>query len=484
LRIFGLQKIPRYKIVYAIVDVTTIFLCFLFSVYSHRKNQDLSLTEFFSLNKSLIYILVILTSGFIVIFQYNGLYRINIILSRAAHFANIIKAQYYGALNIVLISLLMQTYEVVDARLIIFTYIILVIPTLYLVRVELLREIFNQLRNNTFKRNVIIVGDGRSGKLLATKLLLENYIGIEIIGFVDDDKEIDDEVVGGKKVIGKLDNLGKVISEYKIDEIIVAIDGDNHEKLFEVLDFCKSHNINVRLTSELFEIVTKKVDTEKYIDIPIVDVSAQYNNKITLSIKRLIDIGVSLIAIIIMSPVMLLIAILVKLSSKGPVLFSQIRIGRYGRPFRFYKFRSMKVLTGEDEVRKQKMIEFMRNNVSGGNDTKIINDMRVTWIGKIIRKASIDELPQLFNVLKGEMSLVGPRPCLPYEYDNYDIWQKRRLSAIPGCTGVWQVCGRSSVSFKDSIVLDLYYINNMSPWFDLQLIFKTIPAMLFLRGGK
>jgi lipopolysaccharide/colanic/teichoic acid biosynthesis glycosyltransferase len=144
----------------------------------------------------------------------------------------------------------------------------------------------------------------------------------------------------------------------------------------------------------------------------------------------------------------------------------------------------MKVMTGEDVERKQKMIEFMKNDISSGTDTKIINDSRVTWIGKIIRKTSLDELPQLFNVLRGEMSLVGPRPCLPYEYDNYDEWQKRRLSAIPGCTGVWQVCGRSSVSFKDSIVLDLYYINNMSPWFDLQLIFKTIPAMLFLRGGK
>ncbi|HSD63629.1 MAG TPA: sugar transferase, partial [Ignavibacteriaceae bacterium] len=201
-------------------------------------------------------------------------------------------------------------------------------------------------------------------------------------------------------------------------------------------------------------------------------------------IKRLFDIIISFIVIAFLSPVILLIMILIKLTSPGPVLFTQVRIGRYGKPFKFYKFRSMRVISGEDEERKQKMIQFMKNDVTYGNDTKIINDTRVTWIGKIIRKTSLDELPQLFNVLKGEMSLVGPRPCLPYEYDNYDNWQKRRFSAIPGCTGVWQVCGRSSVSFKDSIVLDLYYINNMSPWFDLQLIFKTIPAMLFLRGGK
>ena len=144
----------------------------------------------------------------------------------------------------------------------------------------------------------------------------------------------------------------------------------------------------------------------------------------------------------------------------------------------------MKVSRGEDEVRKKKMIEFMKKGQDQSGSMKIINDSRVTWIGKIIRKTSLDELPQLINVLKGDMSLVGPRPCLPYEYENYDDWQKRRVSVIPGCTGVWQVLGRSQVSFKDSVVLDLYYINNMSPWLDLQLILQTIPTMIFLRGGK
>ena len=480
----GLQKIPKYKIVFAIADITTIFICFLLSVYIHKNESQLNFIQFFSLNVSLIYILLGLSLIFTIIFQYNGLYRINIILSRSAHFANVIKSQYYGALNIVLVSLFLQSFNIVDARLIIFTYLMIAVPTLYLIRVELLRKLFIQLRNYSFQRKVIIVGDGKSGKLLAAKLILENDIGIEIAGFVDDGKAINEEVINGKRILGRLIDLSHLITEYNIDEIIVAIDGDNHEKLFEVLDFCKSYNINVRLTSELFEIVTRKVDTEKYIDIPVIDVSAHYNNRVTLGIKRFIDVIISLIAILILSPFMLLITLLVKFSSSGPVLFTQLRIGRYGKPFKFYKFRSMKVLTGEDEERKLKMIEFMRNDVTNGSDTKIINDNRVTWIGKIIRKTSLDELPQLFNVLKGEMSLVGPRPCLPYEYDNYDEWQKRRLSAIPGCTGVWQICGRSSVSFRDSIILDLYYINNMSPWFDLQLIFKTIPTMLFLRGGK
>jgi lipopolysaccharide/colanic/teichoic acid biosynthesis glycosyltransferase len=129
------------------------------------------------------------------------------------------------------------------------------------------------------------------------------------------------------------------------------------------------------------------------------------------------------------------------------------------------------------------MLEYIKNE-NDENGKKIINENRITEIGKIIRKTSLDELPQLFNVIKGDMSLVGPRPCLPYEFENYASWQKRRVNVLPGCTGVWQVTGRSSVSFKDSIVLDLYYINNMSPWLDLQILLKTIPVMLFARGGK
>lgn len=481
---FGLRKIPKYKIVYASIDVITIFICFLFSIYVHRNNQELSIFQFFSLNPSLIYILIGLSFLFLIIFQYNGLYRINIVLNRSSNFANIIKSQYYGALNIVLVSLLIKSYNTTDPRLIIFTYILVSIPTLYIIRVELLRKLFLRLRYDSFRRNVVIVGDGNSGRLLAAKLIYENSIGIEVAGFVDDDKEIGEEVVSGKCVLGKLNQLKEVISDHKIDEIIVSIDGKDYDQLLEVVDYCKAHDVMVRLTSELFAIVTRKVETEKYIDIPVVDVTSQYNNRLTLSIKRIFDIIISFTVIVILLPILLLIVALIKLTSPGPVLFTQMRIGRYGKPFKFYKFRSMRVITGEDEERKQKMIQFMKNDISSGNDTKIINDTRVTLIGKIIRKTSLDELPQLFNVLKGEMSLVGPRPCLPYEYDYYDNWQKRRFSAIPGCTGVWQICGRSSVSFKDSIVLDLYYINNMSPWFDLQLIFRTIPAMLFLRGGK
>jgi exopolysaccharide biosynthesis polyprenyl glycosylphosphotransferase len=390
---------------------------------------------------------------------------------------------YYGALNVVLVSILIESSNLLDSRFLIFVFILLAIPSLYIVRIELLRFLFIGFSNTSFRRNVIIVGDGKAGKMLATKLMYENPIGLNILGFVDDDKRINEEVVIGKKVIGYTNQIADLISVHDVDELLIALDDENTERTLGLIDSCKKMNVSVRVTSELFDIVARRMKTETYFDVPVIDVSSHYNNSFTLALKRGFDIVISIFALILLSPVLLTISLLIKISSPGSILFNQTRIGKYGKEFQFFKFRSMKVMKGEDEERKQQMIDFMKDS-NGDLRTKVINDNRVTWIGNIIRRTSLDELPQLLNVIKGEMSLVGPRPCLPYEYENYDEWQKRRVNVIPGCTGVWQVWGRSSVSFKESVVLDLYYINNMSPWFDLQLLFQTIPAILATRGAK
>ncbi|MBT8390334.1 MAG: sugar transferase, partial [Ignavibacteria bacterium] len=320
-------------------------------------------------------------------------------------------------------------------------------------------------------------------KMLATKLMYENPIGLNIIGFVDDDKAINEEIVIGKKVVGNTHQIEELVAKHKIDELLIAVDDDNTERTLALIDSCKKLNISVRVTSELFDIVARRMKTESYFDVPVIDVSSHYNNSFTLALKRSFDIIFSSFTLIFLSPIIISIALVIKLTSPGSILFKQTRVGKYGKEFQFYKFRSMKVIIGEDEDRKKQMLEFMSDS-NADLRTKIINDNRVTWIGKIIRTTSLDELPQLFNVIKGDMSLVGPRPCLPYEYENYDEWQKRRVKVIPGCTGVWQVWGRSTVSFKESVVLDLYYINNMSPWLDLQLVLQTIPAIIAARGAK
>jgi len=452
-------------------------------MYLLRTNKALSYFEFIGKSVYLSAELLGLSFFFLLIFQYNGLYRINIITTRAAHLANLLKSLYYGALSIVIVSLFILPSNMVDSRFILFVFLLIVIPVFYSFRIEFMRILFITLSKTRFKLNVLILGDGKAGKMLASQLMYENPIGLEIIGFIDDSKNIGDEIVSGKKIIGHFHQIKEIIEQNNIDEVIIVEDNRGEEDLLNLIDNCKKLNVSLKVTSELFDVVKKKLATEKYINIPVVDVSPHYNNKLTHTSKRIMDILLSVVALLLVSPLMILIAAVIKFTSYGPIFFKQKRVGFYGREFEIYKFRSMKVLKGEDEERKQQMLEFL-NDKSGKIKTKVVNDSRITRIGKIIRKTSLDELPQLFNVIKGNMSLVGPRPCLPYEYEHYPEWQKRRVSVLPGCTGVWQVWGRSVVSYKDSVVLDLYYINNMSPWFDLQLLFQTIPVMISAKGAK
>lgn len=480
-----MQRFLNYKSVYAITDVVILSFSFFLSVYLLRSDASTSIFSFYLNHLFIIPLIFLVVSFIILVFQYNGLYLIDVVLKRTNHFAALLKAVYFSALTVVLFSMALDFYGLTDSRLLIFLFLIISIPLFISIRVFLLRQFYIELSKAGLKKNVLIVGDGEAGKLLATKLIYENPIGLNVVGFVNEDKRVGDYIINDLKNFGRLNDLPHLIKELKIDELIVAMDEDeDYNRVFETIEYCKTLQVKVSITSEIFDVITERIKTEKYIDIPVISVDPKYNDTFTLTLKRFFDVTFAIFGLILLSPVMITIAILVKLSSPGPVLYKQKRIGLYGKEFDFYKFRSMRPVDGEDEERKQKMIEFMKKGNTGGKDLKVVNENRITWIGKIIRKTSLDELPQLFNVIKGDMSLVGPRPCLPYEFENYTEWQKRRVNVMPGCTGVWQVWGRSRVSFDDSVVMDIYYINNMSPWLDLQLIFQTIPVMLFSRGAR
>jgi len=477
-------RFPKFKYYLFVFDVVIFIISFFTTAYILRSNHNLTISQIFFPDLRTILFAFLAIYIFLFIYQYNSLYKINILLTRAAHLTAIIHSIFYGFITIIVISFLLKSAWITDSRLALLTFIIVLLFFSYILRVEIYRRLYIILKNKQFKRNLILVGGGKAGQLLATRLIFEDVIGVNIIGFVDDNKKIGTPIVANKAVIGNVAQIPFLVNNRDVDEILIVIDNISYERLLEILDTCKSLDVNVRLASELFDVVVKKVSTEKYADFPVVDVSPRINNTINLFMKRFFDILTAGLGIIFLSPIFLTIAFFIKLSSKGPILFYQTRVGKNGRSFQMYKFRSMYMSKDDDEERKKMMIEFMRKNAEDASGQKIINAKRVTKVGQIIRKTSLDELPQLFNVVRGEMSLVGPRPCLPYEYENYAEWQKRRLSVIPGCTGVWQVAGRSNVSFKDSVVLDLYYINNMSPWLDLQILFKTIPVILFARGGK
>jgi undecaprenyl-phosphate galactose phosphotransferase len=242
----------------------------------------------------------------------------------------------------------------------------------------------------------------------------------------------------------------------------------------------------VRIYSDLVQVIAEKMDVEYYANIPVIELSQYPLDGPKWSDKRIADIIVSSIALVLLSPLFLAIALGIKLSSKGPAIFKQERIGKGGKHFNFYKFRSMR--TGADDSKhKEYVTDFINKKNSIEIDDmqifKITDDPRIFKFGKFLRKTSLDEFPQFFNVLKGEMSLVGPRPCLPYEWECYEEWHKNRLNNLPGCTGLWQALGRSSVTFEEMVILDLYYISNMTLWLDLKIVLQTIPVIFFAKGG-
>jgi lipopolysaccharide/colanic/teichoic acid biosynthesis glycosyltransferase len=234
-----------------------------------------------------------------------------------------------------------------------------------------------------------------------------------------------------------------------------------------------------------FAIIPRRLNLESYGDVPVFGLMNGAPTPVEPLLKRILDPMGAFLLLALLSPLLLIVALAVKLDSRGPLVFRQTRLGKNGRPFTFYKFRSMVVGSDNDERRKGELQGFIQGTkAQGSGSTKIVDETRITRVGRFIRKTSIDELPQLFNVIKGDMSLVGPRPCLPYEWEKYEVWHKRRLSVMPGCTGVWQVLGRSEVGFRDMVILDLFYAYNVSLHLDIWVMLKTIPVMLFGTGGK
>lgn len=480
------MKYPGYKYFYAIMDFLTLSAAFVMSHELYNLFFTKQMDAFWNFDGVEIGTLVISNLLFIFIFHYFHMYKLNVFLTRSNQTVLIVKSMTYGIFIVVIVSFFLKLPLITDSRLLIAIFFHLSIILLFVLRVLILYPLYkNVLAKNVFNKKILILGAGRSGQYFAQKVSFENTYGTKIIGFADDSIDAGEIVFQGLKVLGKSNELESIKKNYKFDEIVICINKIDYDRLMVLIDKCKKLDISVKVTSDLFGIIPEKIFSEHYENIPVLDVSTKVNLSVYVFVKRIVDYAGAFAGIIILSPFYLVAALIIKLGSKGPVIHKQVRIGKDGKAFNFYKFRSMKVIKGEDKDRANKMIEFMKNSNGNGNGAvKIVSDERITAIGRFLRKYSLDEMPQLFNVILGDMSLVGPRPCLPYEYEIYDEWQKRRLSVLPGCTGLWQVSGRSEVNFNDSVIMDLYYISNVTPWLDMQLIFKTIPVMVFARGGK
>ncbi|MBL7183216.1 MAG: undecaprenyl-phosphate glucose phosphotransferase [Anaerolineae bacterium] len=324
---------------------------------------------------------------------------------------------------------------------------------------------------------VLIVGAGEVGRRLMRNIVAQPELGYQVIGFVDDDPDKNKKDIGRFKALGGIDNLPRVVQEEAIDEVIVTLPWMHHRKILGIMRQCERERVRARIVPDLFQLALSRVDIEDLGGIPIIGVKEVSITGWNLAFKRASDIALSLAGLILLSPLLLLISVAIRLDSPGPILFKQDRVGKGRRRFVFYKFRSMR--QGAEEERPQLA---GRDEVVGPT-FKIRHDPRCTRVGRFLRRTSLDELPQFYNVLRGEMSLVGPRPAIPSEVEQYQEWHRRRLEISPGITGLWQVSGRSQLTFDEMCLLDIYYLENWSPLLDLKIALKTIPAVLAGRGA-
>jgi len=301
-------------------------------------------------------------------------------------------------------------------------------------------------------------------------------LGYNIVGFLHDMNEPPSDF-GRFKMLGTLDDLGMVIRSMQIDEVIIALPSNLHQQSIRSVRLCERLGTSFKLVPDLYELSLSRIDMEAIEGIPLIGIKQVSINSMQQIVTRVADIIVALLVLMIGFPIWLCIALAIRLSSSGPILYEHIRIGLNGRPFKVYKFRSMY------KNAETRLADLMAHNEVPGPLFKIKDDPRVTPVGKFLRHTSFDEIPQLFNVIKGEMSLVGPRPSLPQEVAQYEEWQKGRLAVKPGMTGLWQVRGRSDISFDEGVLMDLYYIENWSLRLYFQTLLRTIPAVLFHRGA-
>jgi len=469
------MKISRYKILLALFDY--LLLNFSFSLALRLRFMPsidiIDIKTGYIIEEVLVFSVISIFA--LLIFESSQLYKYNIITTGIKQFFRLLKVLVIIVLFLVCCTFVFHLGSKYESRLfnILFFAVSVFLFTIY--RIFLFRPLFKWMhKKGYYKRNVVIYGAGKRGDKVLEKIKSVNRWNF--LGFIDDEKRKDRK----HHILGNFRVLRNLRHDSKVDTVIIAIDKIDHKRLQELIDSLKLLGVRIFVESENYDVLYKTQKLEMIGELEIIELNYNSKNLYLNITKRLTDIVLTITGLIILLPFFLVIALVIIITSKGPVIFKQTRIGKYGRPFDFYKFRSM--YTNNKPVDHQKFAKsFINGKVNGTQKMK--NDPRVTPIGRFLRKTSIDELPQLFNVIKGDMSLVGPRPCLPYEYEEYKDWHKSRFMVRPGCTGVWQVSGRSNVTFEEMVVMDYYYIHNMSPWLDIKLMMQTIPVMVLSRGG-
>lgn len=471
------SKAARYKWFLVGGDLAMLLLGLFFTAFLTCKYN--SLFTGMSEGKRLLIISLFFMSTLLQIlyFHYSDLYKLNNILFLRRHLFLLIKSSLFSTFAIILINFLFKTQ--IESR---FFYMMQFFITLGLLLIFRTVFIIMIKKTDWLSENVIIIGAGEKGRSILHGFI--NKVRVKkAIGFVDDSLP-PGTIIDNLPVLGNTNDIIDLSSKYNINTFVLAINNISRKRFFEIREYFSKSNITLAVSSNYLNVLYEKIGLDKYDDHDVVRFGKENQSVFLIVCKRVFDVVFSFTGLLILLPLFSIFAIIIKVTSKGPIIYSQFRIGKNGKPFKFYKFRSMKVNSDKDANRNEKVVDFIKGNDEINGNTKIVNTANITSFGKFIRRTSLDELPQLFNVLIGDMSIVGPRPCIKKEWDAYEEWQKKRLSVMPGCTGIWQVCGRSKVNFEETVLMDLYYNHNVSLWMDVKIIMRTVPVILFGKGGQ
>ncbi|TAE75312.1 MAG: sugar transferase [Verrucomicrobia bacterium] len=426
--------------------------------------------------------LLLLALGWVGIFAYCIRYRADRFVAFKTQLKDLAKATTLASFWLIAVSAVFSVRSINSANILIFWAVVTGVGVIsrLLLRVTLMRA----RRSGYNYRFLLVIGANARAREVVSKIEVRPELGYKIVGFVAETQQAreawlsDPESRG--EVVGDLSDLQAALKRERVDEMIVCLPVESRfSDIVKVVQHARDLGVVVRLMPELHDgTLFRSLHLEEFEGEHVVTLFRE-QMLLQLLAKRVVDAGLSFAAIIVLAPLMVVVAILIKATSPGPVLFAQDRVGMNQRRFRIYKFRSMVI----DAEEKKKELAHL-NEIADGPAFKMKNDPRITRIGRFIRKTSIDELPQLFNVLSGEMSLVGPRPPLPDEVKRYEWLFRKRLSVKPGITCVWQISGRSNTTFERWMEMDSEYIENWSIWLDLKILVKTVPAVLFGRGAS
>ncbi|MGD0714495.1 MAG: sugar transferase [Gaiellaceae bacterium] len=331
-------------------------------------------------------------------------------------------------------------------------------------------------RNAAYLQNTVIVGAGDVGQLIAKKLLQHPEYGINLVGFIDAQPKERREDLDHLALLGGVERLPAVVRLFDVERVIIAFSNEDHERMLELIRSLKDLDVQIDIVPRLFELVGPGVGIHTVEGLPLVGLPPMRLSRSSKFLKRGLDLIVAGAGLIVLAPFFAVVVVAIKLDSGGPVFFRQVRMGARGQTFSIYKLRTM---VADAEARKAEVDHLNKHARNGGDPRmfKIDDDPRVTRIGRVLRRLSIDELPQLWNVLHGEMSLVGPRPLILEEDAYVTDWAERRLDLKPGITGIWQVLGRHGIPFEEMVKFDYLYVTSWSLAGDLRLLLRTIPIV-------